>query len=408
MDDFHKLEPKIQTIKESQNSINKESSVLKEDIEKDTVELEELRRRVNVLLQTVGSETQVEFESCTLEDLNADLISHFSECQQLSEKDRALALTPVDYIVAALAGGIAVIVDFLVVKIPKTHKYEGKFDQEGSPLTSLLRKIGQDSEGNESKWIETLESWFHVNYDPSWRTGVFCPKNHRIYSGGHDPSPAGLVFAIKDIVSGTFTYFDKSGRLVIEKAEEMGLLKKCFAPIMWLGHLLSDMFTSAGVPVPGGSLLRAIQLGEFGKKGRSFGELINFMYIKGYDMRHLATMSTSNAAMNLIIGLYLGFISPIAESESPLLSEREYVQVKKSEKNVKMKFVASSVAVAGNVAKIIAYEGNPLAFNYSIWYEMIKKAIAEVVIITKDKSGETAIETRHIIDDNFEVLLSNS
>lgn len=406
--DIHNLEPKIDTLKDSHSEINEGLPTLKGDIETDTADLDDLRQRVNVLLQSVGSELRVDFNDCTLEDLNADLISRFSKYQQLSESDRALALTPVDYIVAALAGGIAIVVDFLIVKIPKTTKYEGKFDQEGSPLTTLLRRIGQDSKGEESKWIGILEKWFHVNYDPSWRTGVFGPKNHRIYSGGHDPSPAGLIFAIKDILSGTFTYFDKSGRLVIEKAEEMGLLQKCFAPIMWLGHLLSDLFTSAGVPVPGGSLLRAIQLGEFGKKGRTFGDLIDWMYLNGYDMRHLATMSTSNAAMNLIIGLYLGFISPIAESESPLLSEKEYVQVKKSEKKVKMKFVASSVAAAGNVAKIIAYEGNPLAFNYSIWYEMIKQAIAEVVIVTKDKSGETAIETRHILDENFEILLSNA
>lgn len=407
MDDFHNLEPEIKIVKEAQDSIFEESSVINEDIETDVTDLEGLRLRVNALLNAVGDETSVEFDTCSYEELNADLISRFSDFQQLSESDRALSLTPVDYIVAALAGGIAVVVDFLVVKIPKNVKYEGKTSQEGSLLTSLLRKIGQDSNGKESKWISVLEKWFHVNYDSSIREGVFGPRNHRIYSGGHDPSPAGLVFAVKDIISGTFTYFDKSGRLVIEKAEEMGLMEKCFAPIMWLGHLLSDLFTSAGVPIPGGTLLRAIQLGEFGKKGRSFGELIDWMYMNGYDMRHLATMSTSNAAMNLIIGIYLSFISPIAESGSQLLSEREYVQIKQSERNIKMKFVASSVAAAGNVAKIIAYEGNPLAFNYSIWYEMIKKALAEIVIVVKDKSGENAIEIRHRLDDNFSVLISN-
>lgn len=408
MDDFHNLEPEIKIVKEAQDSIFEESSVINEDIETDVTDIEGLRLRVNALLNAVGDETSVEFDTCSYEELNADLISRFSDFQQLSESDRALSLTPVDYIVAALAGGIAVVVDFLVVKIPKNVKYEGKTSQEGSLLTSLLRKIGQDSNGKESKWISVLEKWFHVNYDSSIREGVFGPRNHRIYSGGHDPSPAGLVFAVKDIISGTFTYFDKSGRLVIEKAEEMGLMEKCFAPIMWLGHLLSDLFTSAGVPVPGGTLLRAIQLGEFGKKGRSFGELIDWMYMNGYDMRHLVTMSTSNAAMNLIIGIYLGFISPIAVSESQLLSEKEYFQMKKSEKNIKMRFVASSVAAAGNVAKIIAYKGNPLAFNYSIWYEMIKKAIAEVVIVTKDKSGENAIEIRHVLDENFKILLSNA
>lgn len=408
MEDFHNLRPAIEIINKDQDSIQKNIKGIGSSIEQDNDELEDLRKRVNVLLSKSGCKTEVVFEPYTLEDLNKTLISRFPENQTLTEADKALGLSAVDYIVSSVAGGIAVVVDFLLVKIPKTIKYEGKFEQEGSPLTAILRKIGHDNEGNEANWIGVLEKWFHVNYDPSIREGAFGPKNHRIYSGGHDPSPAGLIFAIKDILSGTFTYFDKSGRLVIEKAEEMGLLQKCFAPFLWFGHILSDLFTSAGVPVPGGTLLRAIQIGEFGKKGRTFGELIDWMYMNGYDMRHLATMSTCNAAIHLIIGLYLAFISPLKKSESQLLSEREYVEVKNNEKKIKMKFVANSIAVAGNVAKICAYHGNPLAFNYSIWYEMIKHSIAEVTIVTKDKSVESAIEKRHVLDDNFDILLANT
>ncbi len=406
IDDFHNLGPSIKKIQDGRGVLREQISSLAGGYESESEELEQLRRRVNALMESCGAEPRVEFDSCTLEDLNSELATRLKDYRDLSDADRALGMSPVDYVVAALAGGIAVVVDFLLVKIPTADKYLGKFDQEGSPLTKLLRRFGHDKEGKEAGWISFLESKFHVNYDPSVREGVFGPRNHRIYSGGHDPSPAGLVFAIKDILSGTFTYFDKSGRLIIEKAEEMGILQKCFAPFMWFGHLLSDLFTSAGVPVPGGTLLRAIQVGEFGKNGRTFGELIDWMYMKGYDMRHLATMSTSNAAMNLVIRLYLAFISPIEKSSSPLLSEREYVEVKRNEKITKMKFVASSVAVAGNVAKICAYQGNPNAFNYTIWYEMIKEAIAEVTILTKDKTAEHVIETRHVLDENFEVLLS--
>lgn len=408
MEDFHNLGPSIEALNEDQGTIQGDLGEIGTSIEQDNDELEDIKKRVNVLLGQCGAESQVAFENTTLEDLNNSLVSKFSENQSLTEADKALRLSPVDYIVSSIAGGIAVVVDFVLVKIPKTMKFEGRFEQEGSPLTAILRKIGHDNEGNEAKWIEVLVKRFHVNYDPSIRKGVFGTRNHRIYSGGHDSSPAGLIFAVKDILSGTFTYFDKSGRLVIEKAEEMGLLKKCLAPIMWFGHLLSDLFTSAGVPVPGGTLLRAIQIGEFGKKGRTFGELIDWMYTHGYDMRHLATMSTCNAAIHLIIGLYLAFISPLNESESQLLSEREYITVKNNEKKLNMKFVASSIAVAGNVAKICAYEGNPSAFNYSIWYEMIQHSISEVTIMTKDKSAENAIEKRHVLDENFEILLNNS
>ena len=407
MDDFHNLQPAIANIDKAHGNIEKQTRSIKTEFDQDKKELVDLQQRVNSMLKSIGSDSEVVFnDTVTLDELNSSLTSRLGDFTDMSETDKALGMNPVDYIVAAFAGGIAIIVDFVLVKIPKDDKYLGKFDQEGSPLTMLLRKIGND--GKVKDWIEVLEKWFHVNYDPSIREGVFGGKNHRIYSGGHDPSPAGLVFAIKDILSGTFTYFDKSGKLVIEKAEEMGLWQKCLAPIMWFGHILSDLFTSAGVPVPGGTLLRAIQIGEFGKNGRTLGELVDWMYIRGYDMRHLATMSTANGAMNLIIGLYLALISPLEESSSQLVSEREYVEVKNNEKKVKMKLVASSIAVAGNVAKICAYQGNPNAFNYSLWYEMIKQAIAGTTILTKDKAAEHAIEKRHVIDENFDILLAKS
>lgn len=405
-DDFHNLQPGIAAINDSHGQIKAQTECLKTESEKDHEELIEMQQRVNSMLESIGSDVKVVFNETTLDELNSNITSRLKEIRDLSEADRALRLTPVDCIVAAIAGGIATIVDFLLVKIPKDDKYLGKFKQEGSPLTLFLRKIGTD--GKVKDWIEVLEKRFHVNYDSSIREGIYGARNHRIYSPGHDSSPAGLIFAVKDILSGTFTYFDKSGRMVIEKAEEMGLWQKCLAPIMWFGHILSDMFTSAGIPVPGGTLLRAIQMGEFGKKGRTLGELVEWMYIRGYDMRHLATMSTANGAMNLIIALYLAFLSPLNTSDSQLLSEREYVDVRNNEKKVRMKFVASSVAVAGNVAKICAYQGNPNAFNYSLWYEMIKHAIGEVVIHTKDTSAEDAIEGRHVLDENFEILLAKT
>lgn len=408
MDDFHNLAPSAKDLEKRQDNLKEQVATLAKDVQEDNEELEEIRQGINGLLRASGAETQIQFESCTLEALNLTLDARLAGIKDLTDTDRALRLSPVDYVVASLAGGVAIVVDFLVVKIPKSGKYLGKYDQEGSPLTALIRKIGQTKDGKEAVWVKTIEQIFHVNYDPSYRKDVFGFKDHRIFSAGHDPSPSGLIFAIKDILSGTFTYFDKNGCLIIEKAEEMGLLQKCFAPFMWFGHLLSDLFTSAGVPIPEGTLLRAIQLGEFGQNGRTFGELVDWMYINGYDMRHLATMATSTAAMNLIIGLYLAYISSLGESTSRLLSEREYVEVKKNERKTKMKFIASSVAVAGNVAKICAYQGNPNAFNYAVWYEMIKDAIAEVTILTKDKTAEKAIEARHVLDENFDIQLAES
>lgn len=51
----------------------------------------------------------------------------------------------------------------------------------------------------------------------------YVSKNHRVYSLGHDPSILGLIWGIKDIVSGTFSYIDKNGVLHIDKVIEPDL-----------------------------------------------------------------------------------------------------------------------------------------------------------------------------------------
>ena len=72
-----------------------------------------------------------------------------------------------------------------------------------------------------------------------------------------------------------------------------------------------------------------------------------------------------------------------------------------------MHFIAYSVATCGNVAKIIAYQGNPLALNLPLWYAMIKEATGECIILTRNsKDYEKAIEGRHIIDEDFDYLFS--
>ena len=72
-------------------------------------------------------------------------------------------------------------------------------------------------------------------------------------------------------------------------------------------------------------------------------------------------------------------------------------------------FVAYSIAVAGNIGKVAAYHGNPLAINAAIWYQFAREAISQIVIHTNDnKAYVNAIENRHLIDETFEQLLQST
>lgn len=271
----------------------------------------------------------------------------------------------------------------------------------------MLRGIGVDENGKASKWITVLEKWFKVPYDKSIDSDIIglMPKTHRLHSLAHDPSIAGLVWGIKDIVAGTFTCIDKNGCLVVEKVTEANFMKLFTAPILWLGHILSDVFTRMGIPIPGWSYLQLLQFGNFGEKQRTIAEVARYMYLEGYDLRHLVSMSSTNAVIELIVRLYYHLVCKERPDEFVLTSEKEYVEVKNKIKLHNMLFVSYSVASCGNIAKICAYQGNPTAFNLPLWLGMIKESITQVTILNRDsKNYEKAIENRHTIGENFETL----
>lgn len=372
--------------------------------------VDKLLDETNKLRERIGMK-KLEFkEETTISDLNVCVEQAFPNNKIKTVSDRELKMQPVDYIVAALTGGLAAIIDVFLVKIPKdtvvVRNVEGIF-QEGSSLTGMLRAIGIDENGKVSKWVTVLEKWFKVPYDKSIDSDIagLMPKTHRLHSLAHDPSIAGLVWGIKDIVAGTFTCIDKNGCLVVEKVAEANFMNLFTAPILWLGHILSDVFTRMGIPIPGWSNLQLLQFGSLGEKQRTIAEVARYMYLEGYDLRHLVSMSSTNAVIELIMRLYYHLVCKKRPDEFVLTAEKEYVEVKNKIKLHNMLFVSYSVASCGNIAKIFAYQGNPTAFNLPLWLGMIKESITQVTILNRNsKNHEQAIENRHTIDENFDAL----
>lgn len=408
--DFLDFDKDKEQLEQTYSELEKNKGELAEKQLENSQRLDDLLNKVNTIRENLGLE-QLEYNNdTTTSDLDMYIENIFPFNDKKNISNNSMKMQPMDYIVAALSGGLAAVIDIFLVKIPKDTiivRNGERLLQEGGYLTEILRSIGLDENGKASQWITTLENHFKVPYDKSVDPDIIGlnPRSHRLHSLAHDPSVAGLIWGIKDIVSGTFSCIDKNGCLVVEKVTEAGFEKLFTAPILWLGHLLSDVFTKMGIPIPGWSYLQLLQFGSLGDKQRSIAEVARYMYLEGYDLRHLVSMTTTNAVIELIVRLYYHLVCKKRPDDFSLTAEKEYVEVKNKIKLHNMLFVAYSVASCGNIAKLCVYQGNPTAFNLPLWLGMIKESVTQVVIANRNtKSYEEAIENRHIIDESFKQL----
>lgn len=402
-------------------SVRTEAEKRKNDLRDESDNLAELQKRMAVLMSQTGLETPKDLISTTEQlntEINEEIASLIPLDANFKREHKELFLTPLDLLFSFTVGGVAALIDYFIVRIPKDHVWHpGKADaelQKGSPLTALLRRIGANDDGNASSWVKTLEKLCKVPYDKSVNdaeSGInipgFCARTHRLQSLAHDPL-FGIIFAIIDTINGTTTAIGKDGVIQIVKTTTPGGIGDVLlSPLVWLGHLLSDICTKQGLPIPGWGALQALQVGSFGEKGRTISELSRYMYIEGYDLRHLITMAVPVAVIEILILLY-GFLSfPRIDDDSPI-SIKEYEKAKLNIKKSRMKFAAYATASSGNLVKMSLYGMNPLAFNLPLWLGLIKQIINQAVICVRDSRGyEKAIENRYELENNWEIILRN-
>ncbi len=412
--DYVNFDKETEKIQQDSANVRESAKELRQDQTEISQQLDQLLDEVNGIRKKLELQKE-EFseKETTVEDLNMYINQVFPNQGTKTASDKQLGMQPMDYMVAALSGGLAAVIDVLLVKIPKDTvivRNGERIFQKGGSLTGILRGIGIDEKGNTSKWVKTLEKWFKVPYDKSIDPDILglTPRSHRLHSLAHDPSIAGLIWGIKDIVSGTFTSIDRNGCLVVEKIAETNFMNLFTAPILWLGHLFSDVYTRMGIPIPGWSYLQLLQFGSLGEKQRTIADVARYMYLEGYDLRHLMSMSATNAVIELIVRLYYHLVCKKRPNSISLTAEKEYIEIKNKIKLHNMFFVSYAVAFCGNIAKMCAYQGNPTAFNLPLWMGMIKESITQITIATRNSKGyETTIENRHTIDENFEFLYSS-
>lgn len=100
----------------------------------------------------------------------------------------------------------------------------------------------------------------------------------------------------------------KKGKLGYESAVTEPALIPLEAVIKQFIHLVSDVTTSKGLPVPFASVFRALNFGSFPRpngKTATISQLALWMYHNGYDLRYFATMAITPATIEIVLRAYL-------------------------------------------------------------------------------------------------------
>jgi hypothetical protein len=262
-----------------------------------------------------------------------------------------------DYLAVLLAGFVATILDVFLVRIPLDGAFLGRM-QAGSPMTRWIR---ENSNSVHDHYLKDLEIAAKVPYDLSGGKAVdgLSPKVHRLMSLGHDPILA-FIFGVMDIMSGTGTYIDKHGDLK-RIATSMSPEDLIAAFLKVFLHLLSDVFTSAGIQPPFFTLLQLAKakspfvLGPSGENV-SWTNVARYMYSHGYHLRHFGTMGIVPASVEMIVRGW--WLCRSFESGGQVAPRKA--------KLTSMLMLSHLIATSGNLLKSgVIFGMNPLALNWA-------------------------------------------
>ena len=293
-----------------------------------------------------------------------------------------------DHFFVYASGMLAALTDFLLVRIPKSMvggKYAG---QEGSPLTEWFKRYDTrpgHTEGWFAEWARTLEESCKTPYDRQaavldgelMQIPGMTGKSHRLQTLGHDPV-LGFAFGVLDILRGTVTGFSYDhlvgthrmvrgmvySPLPAAGAEERAT-RLIEATLMHMGHLVSDVATPMGLPAPFMTLFQALDVGSFGERDRTVGQLVRWMYANGYDLRHFVVGGVTPAVIEIVLRAYIMLRQYSERGEVKL-------NVAQNPKYRSMLLAAHGVAAAANAGKVALYQGNPLAVNQAEWMAFLR------------------------------------
>lgn len=307
-------------------------------------------------------------------------------------------LDTTDLIIATVAGLAAAAVDITIVKVPKDMRFHGA-TQDGSPLTKYLRSKGMPANNHLARIAQV--PFDSLNHDqPDIR---LAPKTHRADTFGHDPL-IGLVFGVIDILRGTSTGVASNGMAFVRDIGDPATTNPFAAVVLELAHLLSDIGTRSGLPLPGWSLLRVVNAGSI--DGQTVSDLARQMYLRGYDTWHLATMCTSVAAAETVLRAGWAIRSAVDDDWARRCDDEARVagttRTGTHPRFLVLALIAHGIATAANAGKIVLAGGNPLAWNAPQWGRFLlvirewwssqERSIADAIAARSDVNLEYLME----------------
>jgi hypothetical protein len=284
-----------------------------------------------------------------------------------------------DIIAAVAAGVTAALLDYLVVAVPKD-----------SGVTQALKRLSVDSDN----WLAGIAK---VPYDRVAGISLdgFDANAHRVMNFGHDPL-LGWVYGTMDILRGTLMGASRSGVVdVFETSPPVaGNLPAALA--LQAMHLISDIATPAGLPLPGWTALLSIDKTLMGSED-SVAEVARLMYVRGYDTWHLPTMAVPVLGIEVVLRGYLGLRQLLDEQYR---EELDIERLRTGSDRVAdlpryevMALIARGIAVAGNVGKFALMEANPIALNFPLWMAFAKSFIGR---LDRAKPASAMVDTANL------------
>ena len=340
----------------------------------------EQKRKVIVLRdwQDIVSDAEQQVgDSCELEDLfteeelreNSEAIKlinrEFNDLQRLDKYDVGIA---------ALAAIVGAIVDIVLVGIPA----KGPDGLEAGPLSDFIRKKFDEAFSPEEmeKLANSKKSKVPFDAQDNRNTTEYVEGlsayYHRLLSLGHDPL-LGFIFGVYDIMHGTMTTIDKSGKIVCQVMENYADRKESdivSAIAKQIIHFKSDITTSMGLPAPLMGLFNLLQFGKIGEEEQTVAEIVQGMYYEGFDFIHFCSQSMSVIAIELIVRLGYA-IKRIKEGNKVKDSIPISLNRSKHPKLATMLFIGHTGATAVNAGKVY-FTKNPMAINYPQWMAFAK------------------------------------
>lgn len=319
-----------------------------------------------------------------------------------------------DYMFVGASGILAALTDHLLVRIPQTLTTGEYAGQIGSPLTAWLQQYDTNKAND---WFAQLAKYLSktckVPYDKQKSFNLegeeqqipgMGGKSHRFQSFGHDPV-LGFIFGIFDIMQGTltgFSYSEKTHSWIHEGVkldyEPVGLIE---AILRHIGHLISDVATPMGLPAPFMTIIQGINVGSFGEKGRTVGEIARWMYLNGYDLRHFLVSGITPAVIEIVLRAYimLRHYSEHGETKFSIGSHPKYRS---------MMLTAHLIATLGNAGKFVLMQNNPLAINWAEWLALFRYLFPTIKYWVFDQNRLRLEHMEQINETGWDELLQNS